>query len=415
MGSTSALILAGGRGKRMDLLCNVRPKPALSFAGRYRVIDFTLSNCVHSEISEIVMLTDYQRHQMSNYLREWNDLNGAKKQVAALEPSNGSYKGTADAVYQNLAFLKSINPSTILILAGDHVYKMDYRKMLAFHEERNADVTVGVASVPAEEVHRFGTINADKNDRITKFVEKTRTSPSTTASMGIYAFKPEVLYKRLEEDAANPGSKHDFGYDILPGMVNRDRVFAFSFEGYWEDIGTIEAYYKANMEILSGSPAFTLEHNWGIFTPLRNNTAPKKFQGGSIRNSIISPGCLIKGHVENSILSPGVWVDDEAVVKDSILMSDVFVGHHSMVDRCILDEGVNVGKFCYVGYGTSLVTDAWDVTVLGKGVSVPSHTAINRHCKLLPHVGPRDFDSSLIRSGSVVSSRSALERVKEKH
>jgi glucose-1-phosphate adenylyltransferase len=405
MGGVVAIILAGGKGKRMDILCHLRPKPALPFAGRFRVIDFTLSNCVHSLISDIAALVDYQRADMAQYLRRWHLANSEAGSLSVLQPKAGSYAGTADAVYQNLNYLERQGTDAVLILAGDHVYKMDYRHMLAFHEKVGADATVGVVRVPIEQTHRFGTLGTDAEGKIRKFVEKSSRPESNLASMGIYVFNKNILAKRLLEDAGEPQSPHDFGYGILPGMVRRDRVFAYEFSGYWQDIGTVEAYYETNMELLGVGPRFSLDSSWPILTD--NNVLPTEStnQQTSIENSLISPGCVIKGRVENSILSPGVIIEENAIVRNSVVMANCYIGFHSVIDRCILDEGVNIGKFCYIGFGPGLLPGNWDITVLGKEVTVPPYTAIGRKCKVLPRVGATAFSTSLVPSGSVVQSR----------
>jgi glucose-1-phosphate adenylyltransferase len=400
-----ALILAGGRGKRMDILCHLRPKPALPFAGRFRVIDFSLSNCIHSQINAVAVLVDYQRADMNDYLRRWRSANGTMGELSILPPKVGSYAGTADAVYQNLDYLDRHDADTVLILAGDHVYKMDYRKMVAFHHMVKADATVGVVRVPVEEAHRFGTLAVDAGGRITDFVEKSTTSRHTLASMGIYVFKKKFLAERLAEDAGNPSSPHDFGYAILPRIVKRDRVFAYAFNGYWQDIGTVKAYYEANMELLGAQPRFSLDSNWPILTESGHPFANMESTDGTVVNSLVSPGCVIKGHVGNSILSPGVYVDEKAEIRNSVIMGNVSIGYHSVVERCILDDGVKVGQFCYIGIGASLLPSNWEVTVLGKDVKVPSHTAISRNCRILPHVGPGDFTKLKVPSNNVLSPR----------
>jgi glucose-1-phosphate adenylyltransferase len=409
MGKTVALILAGGRGKRMDILCHVRPKPALPFAGRFKVIDFTLSNCVYSGINELAILTDYQRSYMAKYLRQWGLANAAKT-FDILEPKTGSYKGTADAVYQNLPYLNKFNTENVLILAGDHIYKMDYREMLAFNEQTKAAVTVGIIRVPIEEAHRFGTVSVGNDGEVLEFVEKSRHPRSTLVSMGIYVFNRDVLSKRLKEDAIRPDSPHDFGYAILPGMVGRDKVNAYEFTGYWQDIGTPQAYYVANMELVCAQPSFSLNGTRTVLTQPLNLPPPNIYQQGMVVNSLLSPGCVIKGRVENSILSPGVWVDEQAEVRNSMLMPSVFVGCHSVVDTCIIDEGVNIGKLCYIGFGKSLLSGDYDITVLGKGVTVPSHTAIGRNCTVLPHVDMSNFRGNLIASGSILSQYGVIQK-----
>jgi len=400
------IILAGGRGRRMDLLCYLRPKPALPFAGKLHVIDFSLSNCIHSQVRNVAILVDYQRNYMADYLEEWAAANAGSARISVLSPELGSYAGTADAVYRNLSYLSTQVGDRVLILAGDHVYRMDYREMLAFHEKVKADATVGVMRVPIEEAHRFGTVVIDSESRIQEFVEKSSRPLGTLASMGIYVFNKDVLAKRLVEDAGIQDSLHDFGYSVLPSMVRRDRVFAYEFSGYWQDIGTVEAYYQANMELLTARPRFSLDSNWPVLSDYSALPVPEGSKGSNVVNSLISPGCAIKGRVENSVLSAGVHVGEQATIRNSIVMANTRVGYHSIVDSCILDEGTQIGEFCYIGFGNTLFPGNWDITVLGKGVTVPSHTAIGRNCRILPHVGPADFTANTVPSGSVVSPRS---------
>jgi glucose-1-phosphate adenylyltransferase len=405
---TLAVILAGGKGERMDILCRVRPKPALPFAGRFRVIDFSLSNCIYSGLSDIAVLTDYQRYHMADYLRQWHLVNARSTNFRILEPRNGSYKGTADAVYQNLNHLDKRMVDTVLILAADHVYKLDYRQMLAFHQAVKADATVGVIPVPIEQAHRFGTVTIDADGKISDFLEKSPMPRGNLASMGIYVFNRNVLAARIIEDARDPTSRHDFGYSILPRMVKQDRVFAYRFKGYWQDIGTIEAYYEANMELTKGQPRFGLNGTSPILTRQQHLSPSCIGKQASITNSLVSPGCVVRGRVENSVLSPQVWVDEQAIVRNSVIMGNTFIGRHSVVDCCVLDEEVKVGDYCYLGFGSSLVPGGQGITVLGKGVTVPPHTAIGRGCKISPHVEPPDFTTSLVSPGTVVSRRAMV-------
>ncbi len=266
MNNVAAVILAGGRGQRMDILCHVRPKPALPFAGRFKVIDFSLSNCIHSRISNVVVLTDYQRSHMADYINRWRLMNANYTNLRVLEPKAGSYSGTANAVYQNLGYFDKNKVDTVLVLAGDHVYKLDYRKILTFHRNVNADVTVGVIPVPIEQTHRFGTVTLDADSRITDFLEKSPVPQSNLASMGIYVFNQRIMAERLIEDASDPISQHDFSYSLLPNMVKQDRVFAYKFDGYWQDIGTVEAYYEANMELTKEHPGFSLNSTSPVLT-----------------------------------------------------------------------------------------------------------------------------------------------------
>jgi glucose-1-phosphate adenylyltransferase len=400
MSNISAMILAGGRGTRMDIFCYQRPKPVLPFAGKYRVIDFTLGNCVNSGITDIAVLLDYQRQVMADYLTTWRVEKGLTRNLKILPPGSTNYKGTADAVYQNLANLDD-NTDRVLILAGDHVYNMDYRKMLAFHDSVKADVTVGVVRVPLDQAHRFGTVSIDSQSRIKEFVEKSSTPQSNIASMGIYIFNKDLLYPRLTADSLQPDSIHDFGYSILPDLVNHNRVFAYEFDSYWQDIGTVEAYYQANMELLSPSSSLAL----GEKIVVENSPAPTSDKGGGrVINSIVSPGCVVKGYVENSVLSPGVFIDEQAEVINSVVMDNTYIGFHSIVDTCMLDEGVLIGKFCHLGFGLSSAAGIGEITTLGKGVIVPSETAIGRKCKIHPGLGREAFGSRFVASGTVVSA-----------
>lgn len=397
----------------MDLLCHLRPKPVLPFAGTFRVVDFTLSNCVHSGIKDVVALTDYLRSYLANYLRRWCQANSDPRTFHILEPRAGSYMGTADAVYQNLDFVGKAEK--VVVLAGDHVYKMDYRPMLRFHDEVKADITVGVATVPMEQAHRFGTITTGAGGRISEFQEKSPTPSSNLASMGIYVFNKDILAQRLIDDSGEPDSLHDFGYSILPRMVKQDKVFAYRFGGYWQDIGTIDAYYEANMELVRGQPAFSLGGNSPVLTGEQYpSLVTRAHKQASILNSLIGPGCVIKGRVENSILSPGVWVEEEALVRDSVIMHGTHIGYHSVIDRCVLDENVNVGEFCYIGLGTNSSLGKHNITVLGNGVATPSRSAVGRNCRILPHVGPADFLGSVLPNGAVLSPRSAPSSVATK-
>lgn len=405
MKNAVAMILAGGRGSRMDILCQGRPKPLLPLAGRLRVIDFSLSNCIHSGIGNVAVLVDYQRQHLADYLEEWRSVNGAGNGLDILEPKSCSYRGTVDAVYQNLDHLKKHNPDAVLVLAADHVYRMDYRRMLAFHQQMDADVTVAVDTVPIEQARRFGIVTADAHGRILDFAEKPQVPTSNLASMGIYVFKRQALVDYLVEDSGRPDSPHDFGYGCIPQMVKENRVFSYKFDDYWQDIGSVEAYYNANMELLREVPSLGLNGRWPILTTCKGLYPFKLSHQGNVRHSLVSPGCVIKGEVQNSVLSPGVRVEEQAVVKDSIIMANTVIGKHSMVERCIVDEGVNVGEFCYVGFGNSIVPGGCDITVLGRDVSVPAGTAIGRSCMVLPEVKRPDFTGSVVLAGSVLSHR----------
>jgi glucose-1-phosphate adenylyltransferase len=390
----TAMVLAGGRGTRMDMLCRSRAKPALAFAGSSRVIDFAIGNCVNSAIRDISVLVDFQRRSLQDYLGRSRFTEQSLCELRVLEPQRNSYLGTADAVYQNLGLIQRVGADATLILAGDHVYRMDYREMLDFHERAHADVTIGVVSVPLSEAGRFGTVRTDSASRIIEFIEKPRVPQSNLVSMGIYLFNRDVLVRKLNEDASAGQSSHDFGMSIVPGMISRDRVFAYRFSGYWQDIGTVESYMQANLELTRESPAFCLDGCWPMDVRPEH---PIVQAGGIVRNSIVAPGCQIKGFVENSVLSPGVHVEDQAVVRDSVLMAGAHVGWHSVVDHCILDEDVSIGRSCYLGFGAGPSKGSPTTTVLGTGVRVPDFTAIDRNCKIEPFSGPADFKGGATR------------------
>jgi glucose-1-phosphate adenylyltransferase len=406
-----AMILSGGRGKRMDLLCQNRPKPLLPVAGSFRVMDFTLSNCIHSQIEDIAVLVDYLRDQIAGYTIEWQAKNGGSANFRILPPQIGSYTGTANAVYQNLSVLKKSSAEKVLILAGDHIYKMDYRKMTAFHDMMKADVTVGVIRVPVEETHRFGTVTVNAENRISEFKEKSARACSNLASMGIYIFNRDLLAQRLEEDARNPDSLHDFGYSILPQMVENDRVFACEFNGYWQDIGTVEAFYEANMEIIGGHPRFSLDNNWPVLNYNYNLPMTVKTQEGKVVNSLVSQGCVIKGLVENSILSPGVYIDEQAIVRNSLLMANVSVGYHSIIDKCILDEGANIGEFCYIGSDGIPLPGKPEITVLGKDVKVPGTAAIGHKYRAASGLELDTFKPYYLPSGTALVSSNQVNNL----
>ena len=406
-----SIILAGGQGKRMDILCHGRAKPGLPFAGQFRIIDFTLSNCIHSGIGEIAVLIDYQRSYMADYLRAWKTINSGKYNLSILPPRAGYYNGTADAVYQNRDYLIKHDASNIFILAADHVYKMDYRKMFNFHQNKVADITIGVIPVPIEQAHRFGIVQTDIKDRITDFTEKPKYPASNLASMGIYIFNRNVLLEQLVEDSKDEYSVHDFGHSILPNLIKKYRVFAHTYNGYWQDIGTVEAYYQASMELTSKLPSFSLDSNWPIHT--RDRILPSSYisSHGNTNRSIISRDCIIKGKVEDSIISPGVRIEDNAVIRNSVVMANSAIESDSIIDRCIVDEDVYIGESCHIGMGTSLLPGDWDITIIGKGTRIPPHTIIARNCKIMPNVRPEDFSSHTVASGTVLYHRGSTQNM----
>lgn len=370
-----AMLLAGGQGSRLYALTSVMAKPAVPFGGKYRIIDFPLSNCVNSGIDTVGVLTQYQPLVLNDYIgngQPW-DLDRSYGGVHILSPyqaKHGSewYKGTANAIYQNLPFIRRYNPQYVLILSGDHIYKMNYDKMLDFHKKNGADVTVATIRVPMSEASRFGIVNAAENGRIEQFEEKPAKPKSDLASMGIYIFSADKLYKYLEKDEANPSSSNDFGKNVLPDMLsNGEKMFAYVFSGYWKDVGTIDSLYEANMDLLGNPPVFDIaDSNWRIHS--RNPIAPPHYVGatGKVSESLVALGCEVNGTVKNSILSSNVTVEEGAVVEGSVLFAGCVIKSGAKVVNSIIDEEVLVGANAVVGTEVS----PRKITVLGKGVKI---------------------------------------------
>jgi len=426
MSKVLAVILAGGQGERLSLLSQKRAKPAVPFAGKYRIIDFALSNCVNSGISDVAVLTQYRPHSLHDHIgigKPW-DLDRQKGGVYMLQPYRGHqesdwYQGTADAVYQNLDFIMEARYDLVLILAGDHIYRMDYGPMIAFHQLRNADATLGAVVVPLEEGHRFGILDTDAEGRVNSFEEKPEKPRGTLGSMGIYVFSRDTLTRVLIEDTrpAVTGSiptQHDFGRNIIPAMLERgERIYAYPFTGYWQDVGTIQSYWEAHMELLDDHPAFDLyDPSWVIHT--RSEERPPAYirNGAQINRSMISHGCVIKGQVERSVLSPGVVVEENAVVRDSIILFDTVIGAGSVVDRAILDKEVVVGKNCQIGYGDDMTPNKLEpsrlntgITLIGKRVHLPDNLKVGRNCKIGTDLRPEDFPSDTLASGETIEDR----------
>ena len=342
-----AMLLAGGQGSRLKALTKRIAKPAVSFGGKYRIIDFALSNCINSDINTVGILTQYKPYLLNAYIGngEGWDLDGLNGQVSLLPPyfteEGGSwYDGTADAIFKNIDFIDSVNPKYVLILSGDHLYKMDYNDMLLYHKKVDADLTVSVINVTLDEASRFGIMSVDDEKHITKFTEKPKKPESTLASMGIYIFTWSVLKKALIEDSADKNSEHDFGKNIIPNLLKEEkRLFAYEFKGYWKDIGTIDSYYEANMDLLRDDPNMDIfERNMRIYS--NSNVSPPHFvgSGGKVERSLICNGCVIDGKVKHSILSTNVVVEKGAEVIDPILLPNVHVKAGAKVVKAIVGE-----------------------------------------------------------------------------
>jgi len=371
-----AMLLAGGQGSRLYALTQNVAKPAVPFGGKYRIIDFPLSNCTNSGIDTVGVLTQYQPLVLNDYIGNglpW-DLDRTYGGVKILPPYQGKdsadwYKGTANAIYQNMKFIDQYDADYVLILSGDHIYKMDYAKMLKFHKKNNADCTIAVIDVPLEEASRFGIMSVNEDDSIFKFSEKPKNPDSTLASMGIYIFNKDKLFDYLTADAADPESANDFGKNIIPNMLAaKERMFAYRFDGYWKDVGTLSSLWEANMDLLGEDSEFSLsDEKWRIFTR-HGARAPQYIgEGAKIKNSIVSEGCKIYGTVENSVLFGDVTVMPGAVVRDSVVLNGCYIGAGADVSYAILDSEVHVGAGVVLG---SSKDTSPDVTVIGAQTNI---------------------------------------------
>ena len=386
MKRTMAVILAGGEGERLSILSGVRAKPAVPFGGKYRIIDFTLSNCVNSDIDNVVVLTQYNPRSLNDHIglgRPW-DLDRNRGGVKLLQPyiARGRvaewYRGTADAVYQNFNVLEHEGDDTVLVLAGDHIYKMDYQPFIAAHRRHRADVTIAVRRVPLAEASRMGILALDDNDRIVEWQEKPKQPKSDLASMGVYVFSKKALRRWLGDD------RDDFGRHVIPAMLDGGaRVFGYRFDGYWQDVGTIQSYWEANLALLQDHVGLDLyDKDWVIHTKSEERAPAKVGPTAQVHQSLISHGCMINGTVVNSVLSPGVRVDVGAVVRDSIVMFDCVIRSGAVVDRSILDKEVVVGQGAIVGDGPDFDTPNRQepgrlntgITVVGKRAIIPRGT-----------------------------------------
>lgn len=353
-----AMLLAGGQGKRLKGLTKSIAKPAVYFGGTYRIIDFPLSNCSNSGIDTVGVLTQYEPLVLHSYIgvgSDW-DLNRKDGGVFVLPPherENGSswYRGTADAIYRNLKFVDQFDPEHVLILSGDHIYKMDYHAMLQYHKSKNADCTISVIDVPLEEASRFGILNTEDDLKIYEFDEKPAKPKSTLASMGVYIFKWDVLRKHLLEDGENAGSSHDFGKDIIPLMLNDgESLYAYPFEGYWRDVGTVDSLWEANMDLLSDTPPLNLnDTSWRIFTRNPNQPAQYVAPGAKVSSCIINEGCIVYGEVKHSVLFYGVEVGEGSVITDSVIMPKVKIGKNVRIHKAIISESTVIEDYMEIG------------------------------------------------------------------
>lgn len=378
-----AMLLAGGQGSRLYALTTNIAKPAVAFGAKYRIIDFPLSNCINSGIDTVGVLTQYQPLILNEYIgngQPW-DLDRTYGGVHILSPyqakTNSSwYEGTANAIYQNLHFMKMYNPEYVLILSGDHIYKMDYAAMLKAHKDKGADCTIAAINVPLSEASRFGILNTNPDGSIYQFEEKPKQPKSTLASMGIYIFTAEKLFKYLEADDANPNSSKDFGKDVLPAMLNAgEKMYSYEFEGYWKDVGTVASLWRANMDLLGTDPEFDVsDKTWKIHS--RNPLAPPEHIGANsvVKNSMVALGCEIDGTVENSILGSNVIVEKGAIVKDAVVLANSVIKAGATVSYSIIDENVTVGKAAKIGVEKD---PSAEIVVLGRDLTVADGVTVS--------------------------------------
>lgn len=417
--STLVLILAGGVGSRLNNLVQTRAKPAVPFAGIYRIIDFSLSNVMNSGLNQVGVLTQYKPLSLMRHLgggEAW-DFIGRRRGVKILPPRTGSqdsdwYKGTADAVRQNIDFIKAHPSKELVILSGDHIYRMDLDDMLEFHRRKKADVTIAMMVVPKEDIHQFGTGITNDEGRIVEWEEKPEVPRTNLASMGIYVFDTDYLLQLLGEDRAEV----DFGMHLIPKAIERDDVFAYPFHDYWRDVGTIQSYWQANMDLLEEHSGISPE-SWRVRPNIESSVKgsadrpPARFlPGATVHGSLISAGCTIAGEVYNSVLSPGVTVAKGAIVRDSILLHDVKVAAQARIDLAILDKRVTVQQGAVVGHGHNkeIPNDKYPshlytgISLVGKEATIPAQIKIGRNCIIAPWSRAEDFPGPELASGATL-------------
>ena len=381
-----AMLLAGGQGSRLKVLTEKTAKPAVPFGGKYRIIDFPLSNCVNSGIDTVGILTQYQPLELNEYIgngQPWG-LNKTRSCAQVLPPyerhdkKSGWYKGTANAIYQNIDFIARFDPDYVVILSGDHIYKMDYSAMVEFHEKNNASCTIAVRDVPLREASRFGILNTNPDNSIYEFEEKPANPKSTNASMGIYVFNWDVLRKALIEDENNPKSSNDFGKNIIPSLLNAGhKMMAYPFDGYWKDVGTIDSLWESNMDLLGKEPAFNIRADERAKIYARNNALPSSYIDEKARtvNCFIAEGSEVYGSVQNSIISTGCTVGAGALVENSVVMPGVSIESGAIVRHAIVGENAKVSRNAVVG-GVFTSEEVKDISVVAKNVVIDTGTVV---------------------------------------
>ena len=412
-----AMLLAGGQGSRLGVLTRKVAKPAVAYGGRYRIIDFPLSNCINSGVDTVGVLTQYQPLRLNQHIGigiPW-DLDKKNGGVTILAPhvkvgdSGEWFNGTANAIYQNIDFIDSNDPEYVVILSGDHIYKMDYSEMLRHHKEKGAAATIAVMEVPMEEASRFGIMNTEEGDKIYEFEEKPAQPKSNLASMGIYIFTWDRLREALIEDnSIHPDS--DFGKHIIPKMLEEGQpMYAWRFEGYWKDVGTIQSYWESNMDLIRTLPEFDLyEDFWKIYTNSDHQPPLYTAADAKVEETLLSDGCEVYGEVYRSILSPGVIVEKGAVVKDSIIMAGTVIGEGAFIDKCVIDEKCRIGKNVQMGVGEDAPNELkpaiynTGITVMGMSSIVPDGVVVGKNCVISGETVAADYPDGKLASGKSV-------------
>ena len=407
------MLLAGGQGSRLGILTKQVAKPAVMYGGKYRIIDFSLSNCINSGIDTVGVLTQYEHLLLTKHIgigTPW-DLDRRSGGVTVLSPyqkqSEGSwYSGTANAIFQNLRFIETYNPKYVLILSGDHIYKMDYSKMLSYHKQNQSDATIAVLEVPIEEASSFGIMNTDEENRIIGFEEKPANPKGNLASMGVYIFNWDILRQALIDDNEIHDDS-DFGKHIIPSMIEENlRIFAYPFKDYWRDVGTIDAFWHANMDLTQTVPEFNLyDEFWKIYTNLDHQ--PPQFVGESanLEYSLISEGCEIEGGIYNSVIGPNVVVEKGAVIRDSIIMADTLVKAGARIDHSIISERAVIGKQVSIGYGEDIphITKphiySGGISVIGEETVIPDEVTIGKNCEVSGITKKSSYQDGKLESG----------------
>ena len=416
-----AMLLAGGQGSRLGELTRKNAKPAVTFGGKYKIIDFSMSNCINSGIDTVGVLTQYQPLLLNKHIGigiPW-DLDRKSGGVTVLTPhlkgdSGDWFTGTANAIFQHMAFIDSYNPEYVLVISGDHVYKMDYSLMINFHKKNNADATIGVMQVSYEEAKSFGTLVCDENFKINLFEEKPKEPKSTLVSMGVYVFTWNVLREALINDQPVHVDS-DFGKHIIPNMLSDKRdLYAYTFDSYWKDVGTIDAYFSANMDLIKTVPEFNLyETFWSIYTDGDNHSPSYCSAKSDVRSSLVSEGCEIEGSVHDSVLSPGVVIESGAIVRDSIIMKNCVIKKGSFVERCILDEGAVIGEGARLGLGENIPNKKRPniynsgITVIGENTVIPPNITVGKNCVISGITTAADYKSGLLDSGEYLVKEEA--------